>query len=261
MDETALDRTHAAMQAAPEDAGARMAFYHALADSALVLLLERPPEGDRIIPRVFEVDGQSYALAFDSEHRLAAFAPEGAPYAALPGRVLAGMLAPQAVGLGLNLDVAPSSILIPPEAIHWLVETLDTPEPDRLDVRAEALLPPGALPQALLTALDGKLARMGGLAAGAYLAGMRMAGGGEGHLLAFVDAAPGAQDALARAIAEALVFSGMEAGALDVGFVAAADPVSARLARVGLRFDLPQQPERAAPAPPGMDPDRPPILR
>lgn len=265
MDQTPLDLAHAAMQEAPEAAAPRMAFYQTLADTELYLLLEAEVEagGGEITPQLYTVEGAQYALAFDDAARLAGFAETAAPYAALQGRVLAQMLDAQSIGVGVNLGVAPSSILIPPEAVHWLVETLARPGPARSEMRAEALEPPGDVPEPLLMALDAKLARAGGLAHSAYLAGLRYVDGGAGHLLAFVDAAPGAEDVLARSISEALVFSGVEAGALDVAFVAADDPVAARLARVGLRFDLPkpQMPERTAPAAPGMDPDRPPILK
>ena len=80
-------------------------------------------------------------------------------------------------------------------------------------------------------------------------------------MLAFVGALPGAEEALAQATSEALVFSGLDAAALDVGFFDARDVVVERLARVGLRFDLPQPAPAAAPAAPGTDPDRPPRLR
>nr|WP_309503126.1 SseB family protein [uncultured Roseovarius sp.] len=263
MDETLLDTAHAAMQVAPEAVAPRMAFYQTLADTELYLLLESEAEGGEITPQIYIVEDNQYALAFDDAARLAEFAEGAAPYAALPGRVLAQMLGAQAIGVGVNLGVAPSSILIPPEALSWLVETLAQPDPAQTEVRAEALAAPGDLPEALLKALDAKLARAGGLARSAYMASLSFAGGGAGHLLAFVDAVPGAQDALARSISEALVFSGVEAGALDVAFVASDDPVAARLARVGLRFDLPapQAPERSTPAAPGTDPDRPPILK
>ncbi len=263
MDDTPLDRAHAAMEAASDADAPRMAFYRTLADTELFLLLEGEPVGDDITPRTFEVEGAAYAVVFDTADRLAEFTSDGAPYAALPGRVLAGMLGAEAIGLGVNLDVAPSAILIPPAAVQWLAETLAMPAPDQVEVRAEELSAPGNVPEILLTALDAKLARAGGLAASAYLAGMRVTGGGQGHLLAFVDAVPGSEDALARWVAEALVFSGLEAGMLDVGFIAASDPVAARLARVGLRFDLPQMeaPARVERVAPGMDPDRPPILK
>ena len=102
-----------------------------------------------------------------------------------------------------------------------------------------------------------------GLAAFAYLCGVTYAGGRRSHLLAFIDPRPGAEPALARAAGEALTFSGIEAGVMDVGFFRAADPVAARLARAGLRFDLPDT-ERPGPQPgraPGMDPEAPPRLR
>ena len=96
----------------------------------------------------------------------------------------------------------------------------------------------------------------------AYLAAVEWDSGARGHLLAFVDAAPGAEGALARAVHEALTFSGLEAGTIDVAFFRSADPVAARLARVGLRFDLPAfEPRQSAPSAPGTDPDKPPRLR
>ena len=94
----------------------------------------------------------------------------------------------------------------------------------------------------------------------AYLVAATYAGGRRGHLMAFVDTLPGAEPSLARAVGDALTFSGVEAGSLDVGFFRASDPVAARLARVGLRFDLPEAPkaDRVPGSAPGMDPDAPP---
>ena len=53
------------------------------------------------------------------------------------------------------------------------------------------------------------------------------------------------------------------AGVMDVLFLQASDPMAARLARVGLRFDLPvpDRPTPQAPSAPGMDPSKPPKLR
>lgn len=262
MTETPLDTAHAAMTAAPEDAAARLAFYARLADSELFLLLTEEPRGDDISPESFDVADGTYVLAFDRAERLAAFSGRAAPYAALSGRVLAGMLAGQGIGLGVNLDVAPSAILIPAEAMSWLADIV-AHAPDEVEAGISELHPPAGLPEALLTALDAKLASAGGLAAMAYLAAVTYADGSRGHLLGFVDAHAPARGALAKAAGEALSFSGVEAGAMDVGFFDASDPVAAALARVGLRFDLPQPqaPLRADPKPPGSDPDAPPILR
>jgi hypothetical protein len=96
----------------------------------------------------------------------------------------------------------------------------------------------------------------------ALLAGVVYEGGRRGHILALLDAAEGAEGALARAMNEALVFSGIEAGELDVVFLRGTDPVTEAMARVGLRFDLPKpQVQDLSPAAPGMDPSRPPKLR
>ena len=261
-DETPLDTAHAAMAAAPDDGAARLRFYERLADGELFVLLEREAGDESLAPRVFDLEEGPVILVFDREERLAEFAGAPTPYAALPGRVMVAQLAGQGVGLGVNLGTAPSSTLLGPDAVNWLARTLGH-GPEETAARPVALHPPGGLPEALLTALDAKLARAGGLAAAAYLAGVEYHGGRRGHMLAFVDAAAGAEPALARAAAEALTFSGIEAGEMDVTFVAGTDETAARLARVGLRFDLPAPalPERAGPVAPGSDPDRPPILR
>ena len=120
------------------------------------------------------------------------------------------------------------------------------------------MAPPGALPERLLTALDAKLPAMAGLARTAYLAGATYDGGAAGHVLAFVDAVPGAEHDLARAVHEALVFSGVEAGALDVTMLRASNPLAAALARHGLRIDLPQPEEPMRVEAP---PEAPPKLR
>lgn len=256
---TPLDQAHAIME---QNATARLGFYDRLADAELFVLLTQEAEGDQISPQMFDVEDGRFVLGFDRVERLAEFAGGGAPYAALSGRVLAQMLARQQIGLGLNLDVAPSSILIPADAISWLADTTGT-GPDQIEARASQFSAPLGLPEALLKALDAKLATARGLAHAAYLVGVEYDDSARGHMLGFVDAKEGARDALARAVSEALTFSGIEAGALDVAFFRASDSVAGKLAAVGLRFDLPQEEKThiyQRPAP-GSDPDKPPILK
>ncbi|AVO39818.1 SseB family protein [Pukyongiella litopenaei] len=259
-DETPLDAAHAAMVADEADDTARLRFYDRLADAELFLLLTGEPDGDDITPELFDTGEGRFALGFDRAERLAEFTGRPAPYAALSGRVLAGLLAGQGIGLALNPEVAPSSMLLPAAALGWLRDTLDQ-GPGTVEAWIAAFTPPAGLPPALLAALDAKLATAAGLARAAWLVGVEYAGGGRGHLLGFVDAVEGAQTALAGAVSEALVFSGLEAGMLDVGFFAADDPAAARMAGPGLRFDLPEPEPPARPSTPGSDPDRPPILR
>ncbi|MFX0541908.1 SseB family protein [Roseovarius sp. S4756] len=261
MIETALDRAHAAMEAAGDDGAPRLVFYHCLADTQLFVLLTGEPEGDHVTPQTFDLEGTGYALAFDTEERLSGFAGGAAPYAMLPGRTLAGMLADAGAGLGLNLDAGPSSILLPPEALGWLAETLGQGGGAEAQTRPEAVTAPEGVPQALLSALDAKLARAEGLASHACLAGARYSGGATGHVLMFIGAAPGAEGTLTRAVSEALTFSGIEAGALDVGFATAESALAVRLEKVGLRFDLPRASAPLERAAPGSDPSRPPRLK
>lgn len=259
---TLLDAAHAAVSANPDDEGARLRFFERLADGELFLLLEREAEGGRLEPRLFPLEEGPVVLVFDREERLAEFAGGvPVPYAALPGRVIAGMLRGQGIGLGVNLGVAPSEMLLPAQAMDWLAGTLEG-GPETAEAVPEGFDPP-RVPQALVAGLDAKLARAGGLAVAAVLAAVRYRGGRRGHLLAFLGAAAGAEEALARAVREALVFSGVEAGELDVVFLDAGDGAAAAMGRVGLRFDmaLPEPQAPAAPQAPGTDPARPPKLR
>lgn len=257
---TPLDAAHAAVSADPENESLRLRFFERLADGEMVILLEREAVGESLEPKVFELEDGPVVLVFDREERLASFSGGIAPYAALPGRVIAGLLKGQGIGLGVNLGVAPSSMLLPPEAMDWLAETLEE-APEEVEAQPVEFLAP-RVPESLVSALDAKLAKAGGLATSAVLAGVVYAGGRRGHMLAFLDAGEGAETALARAMGEALVFSGIEAGELDVAFLRTGEAAAEAIGRVGLRFDLPA-PEVAqlAPAAPGMDPSRPPKLR
>ncbi len=258
---TALDEAHAAMDAEPQNDAARLRFFERLADSELFLLLTEEARDENISPELFDVADGQFVLAFDREDRLARFSGLPAPYAALSGRVLSSMLAGQGVGLGLNLEVAESSILIPAEALKWLAETLQH-APTEVQSNLSEFFAPVGLPETLLTALDAKLATAVGLAKVAYLVGTLDDKGGRGHLLGFVGAMDGAEAALAKAASEALTFSGVEAGSMDVGFFASDDPVVTKMARVGLCFDLPQPEEsKVHRDAPGSDPARPPILK
>ncbi len=254
---TPLDTAHAAMIAAPEDDAARLRFYERLADSEVFVLLEQESEGDTIAPRIFEIPQGTFILIFDREERLAEFAGGQSPYAGLSGRALCQMIAGQGFGLGVNLEVAPSSFLVPADAVDWLLQTL-THAPTETTESPEEISPPTGLPERFVVALDTKLSTAQGLAKVAYLAGVTYASGRRSHMLAFVDATPGAENALAQAVNESLTFCGIEAGEIDVTFVTASAAICATLARVGLRFDLP---EGLTPNAPGTNPDKPPRLR
>jgi hypothetical protein len=256
---TDLDTAHAAMNAAPDDDAQRLRFYERLADTELFLLLAEEPVGDQVSPEIFDIADGRFTLVFDREERLAEFVGRTVPYAGIAGRSLVRMLTGQGVGLGLNLQVAPSEMLVPAEAVDWLATTLEN-SPEEAEARLTEVSAPGGLPEAVVTGLDRKLAIAAGLARFAYLAAAVYDDGSRGHVLAFVDAVPGAESALAKAAGEALTFSGIEAGTMDVLFVKATDQLAGHLAKVGLRFDLPEFAAAHVPGAPGMDPAKPPRL-
>lgn len=261
---TPLDQAHAAMEAAPAEAEARLRYFAALADTPLLLLLDREAGDGLVAPRLFDLEEGPVVLAFDSAERLAEAAGTVVPYAELPGRVIARQLAGQGVGLGVNLGAQEAgTFLLDSQAVAWLAGVLEH-GPDETRARPQEFLPPGTLPESLLAALDRKLARAAGLARSVLLAEVCYDGGRRGHMLAFLGADPAAEGALARAAGEALTFSGVEAGQIDVTFLDGESPAARAMARVAVRIDLPV-PERPAPAaalrPPGSDPDKPPILR
>lgn len=259
---TELDRAQAAM-ADGSEAAARQ-FYRVLADATVLLLLDHEPTGERINPRVFDLADGPVVLAFDTDERLAGFADGPLPYAALPGRIIAQHLAGQGVSLGLNLGTgAASEVMLPPEALTWLAEMLDT-NAVVLQATPEAFYPPRGLPAGLADALTFTLNGAAGLALAALLVQVRYSNGQRGHMLAVIDAAEPAQAPLARALAEALRFSGVDAGELDVTFLASSDAIVARIALAADVFAVPPvetTPDRPERTPPGSNPDQPPNLR
>ncbi len=259
-EQTELDQAHLAMTQG--DDAARLRFYERLANSHLIVALEREAVGDNVSPELFETGDGRFVLVFDREERLVQFTGKVTPYAGLTGRVLMQMLGGQGIGLALNLEVAPSSILIPAQAIDWLNQTL-AQAPERVAARVVSCWPPSDLPAALYEAVKAKLANAPGLADTAWLVDAAYDDGGKGRFLGFVGAHPGAEAALAKAAAEALIFAGADAGGLDVGFFTPGDPLVSMMERVGREIEIPKPEAREIEkrAAPGSDPDKPPILR
>lgn len=243
-------------------------FYKTLSQSTLFLLLQAEPEGADISPMVFDLPSGRVVLAFDSEDRLGAWAQEvgqGAlPYAALPGRVLAELIAGQeGLALGLNFGAGTASeMVLPDQAMTWLVSMLDVAPAPQIEKIAQ-VLPMDAAPPTLLDTLTRGLAGAGALAQGAVLARVAYTGGAQAHVVAFFGVAEAAQPPLARAVAETLAFSGLEAAAIDVVFPPEG-PTAQMLMQLGVPIPLPQ-PAPPEPAPsrpaPGMNKDAPPKLR
>jgi hypothetical protein len=259
---TELDLAYDAMVAAADgDDAPRLRYYAALADGEMILVLEVEAQGGNVTPKVFDLEDGPVVLCFDSEDKLGAFAAGTVPYAALPGRVIAQQLAGQGIGLAVNLG-APSMMLFPPDAVEWLAETL-AQDVDEVEAVPLGFAAPVGIPDSFLQVLRAKLSRARGRAALAVLSAVTYKGGRRGHVLALVDAQAGTEDGLARAVSEALIFSGLDAAEIDVVFLPASEARVALMKAQGLVLDM-TTPELLAPdqpKAPGTDPDRPPKLR
>ncbi|MBV1902356.1 MAG: SseB family protein [Marinosulfonomonas sp.] len=260
-DMTALDHAHEMMQANEQDKVARLRFYERMADTELCVLLEEESDLETLSPKILTAEGAQFCLVFDTEERLAEFATGTVPYAALSGRSLVNMLAGQDVGLGVNLDVAPSSILIPPDALAWLRDMLSEKAQEATDLPVK-LAAPVDLSDALFAALSSKLALATGLADAAYLVDAAYKSGRAGYLLAVINPVAGSEGALVQAVNEALVFTGEDDLQLDVSFFGSEAPILPHLVNVGLMFEIPvPEPAKIPGAAPGMDKNNPPKLR
>lgn len=252
--DTDLDRAQAAANMAGGDA-ARLAFFRLLADTPLLVLLEREAEGEVLEPRIFSLEEGQVVLAFDREERLAAMGEGPLPYAELPGRILARLLASEGLGLGLNLGSgAASEMLLPLTAMRWLQEML-VPQADvTMDVFGPLTPPEPALAAIVTRILDRAPPTWAGLARS-----VQVYGRGDDALVVIEGAEPEAETALATAFSEALRFADLGGLVVDLTFAQGRN-----LPPGGVRVAWPVAPEVAAPQPPtapGMTRDKPPILR
>ncbi|CAM3101966.1 SseB family protein [Paracoccus nototheniae] len=227
------------------DAPQRARMLSRLADTQLSVALLREPVHDEVELQIFDLDGVRTALACDAEDRLADFFGKPVAYAALPGRILAGLLKSDGAGLLVNPG-HPSEMLLDATMLDWLTGALQAaPEADEAHLQLSA--PDRDVADALAAPLAERLADLRGMVAGAALVGVQ----GAGHAVMIAGAPVDRQPAIAKALSEALAFLPAQPGGVDITFAQTAPPPGALL------FDL------SAPVPeePASRPDRPPILR
>ncbi|SIS62737.1 SseB family protein [Paracoccus saliphilus] len=212
------------------DSAQRARMLSRLADTELSVALTGEPEGDRIELRIFPLEGGPVALACDGEDRLAGFFGAPVAYAAMPGRVLAGLLRQEGAGLLVNPG-HPSEMLLDADMLDWLTGVLSA-APEAAEARLRLTAPAPATVEALAEPLAARLVDMRGLIGGAALAGVQGKGGPSAHLLLIAGSEAGQQPAIAKALAEALSFLPPQPGGVDISFSDAAPPPGA------LRFEL-----------------------
>lgn len=244
-----LDAAHAALTAAPDDAGARLRWYGRLADTELILVLDHEGPPEALTPRVFALEDGPVVLAFDGEHRLASALGSAVPYAALPGRMIVAALVGQGTGLGVNLG-AEAPFLMDASAVDWLAATL-AQAPQTRPLSEAGIGPAPDLPPVLLAELLVRLAAAEGPATAAWL----VAAGGRPTV---VFAGTAAGSALARMVAEAAAFAGTGV-TLDAAVLPPGVALPEAVARHGRPLPLARPAAPEEPAPPR--PAGPPRLR
>lgn len=255
--QTPLDLAHAAMTAAPDDVTARSAYYSQFATTEIFVLLAGEA-GETFEAQMIEMDGRRYALAFDTEERMAAFCDAPTPYLSLSGRTLVQALSGQTVGVGLNLGVAETSMLIPVEALEWISERIG-PEVKIDTGRIAELSPPDLDDIKVLRALDARLAAFSGPDRSAYLV-HALYETERVHLIVLEGVPEPERTAVAGALTEAVRFLNPDL-AIDTLFADREDAVLMAARKAGLRFDMTSQSSReTAQTAPGSDPNKPPIL-
>ena len=151
-----LNKAFREMSQDPENNDARLNYYGVLADTDLFLLLEQETSNEILEPKFIQLEGNNFALAFDSEENLSEFYGEAAAFAQITGRVLAKMLLEEKIGLGINLGVSEGELLLPWEIIEWFVNVLDE-TPNLIQTTPKKFSPVKAFPEIMFKALQEKL--------------------------------------------------------------------------------------------------------
>lgn len=155
--ETALDL---AFERARSDEDETGAFYDALFATTVFMPIrgsfdengeESESEARSVEPLIYEVEGDQSILIFDTEERLARWANEPLNYIGIPGSTFFKMFQGE-MQVGVNLAVAPSSVVIPADVVSWLhdraeaaVESEEVPAGTGMDVTAPPELAPEAI--------------------------------------------------------------------------------------------------------------------
>ena len=80
-------------------------------------------EQDSVVPLVFESEGKSYLMLFDSEQRLTAWAKKEVRHAVVAGHLLAEISTPE-IHWAVNFGVGKAKEFVPDE-IKWLKEGIN----------------------------------------------------------------------------------------------------------------------------------------
>ncbi|RCW88831.1 SseB family protein [Paracoccus lutimaris] len=235
------------------DAPGRARALSRLADTELFAALVAEPATDTAELQSFDLPEGHFALACDSEERLAGFVGGPVAYLAIPGRVLAATLAGEGQGVLINPG-HPSQMMLDAATLRWLTGALAARPSIARAESARRLSPPTPEAVRLLSEpLGQRLADMSGLVGRLTLVQAEWSDGRQGHALMLGGVVPTHEDAVAKAFAELLAFLPQLPGGVDIGFSEREMPAGALM--------LEPAPPPPEPQPPRRDPKAPPRLR
>lgn len=156
---TSLDRAFMQAEVAKDDA-AIQDFYQVFVNEVFYLLLEGEEdcmshEPDNIRPYFVSLEEEKTALIFDTEERMAQFIDKPSHFVTLTGQALVEMFVHHNVQLGLNLGVAPSSLIIHSDILKTLWQDLmsSTDIVDQSDINDITVSPPMLASEVLVKSL------------------------------------------------------------------------------------------------------------
>ena len=234
-----LNKAFLEMSQNPESNDARLKYYGVLADTNLFLLLEQEPSNEILEPKFIQLEGNNFALAFDSEENLSEFYGEAAAFAEVTGRVLAKMLLEEKIGLGINLGVSEGELLLPWEIIEWFVNVLDE-APNLVQITPKKFLRAEAFPEILFKALQEKLMPAVGLFDEIWICAAEYNEDETSHLICLMGAQKPAEQAMIKSIKEVLSFSDINLGNTDVAHFNYDDEACSKIREVGIKLEFPE---------------------
>ena len=234
-----LKKAFEEMSQNPENNDARLNYYGVLADANLFLLLEQEPSNEILEPKFIQLEGKSFALAFDSEESLSEFYGETAAFAQITGRVLAKMLLEEKTGLGINLGVSECELLLPWEIIEWFVNVLDE-TPNLVQTTPKKFLRAIAFPEVLFKALQEKLMPAVGLFDEIWICAVEYNKDETSHLICLMGVQNSAQQAIVKSINEVLSFTDINLGNIDVAHFSYDDEACTKIREIGIKLEFPE---------------------
>ena len=255
--QTRMDRAYQHMQSLPDNDTAGLRFYETFSDANLSVLINAD-----LSMQVFETSQGKIVLAFDTDDRMAEFVSEPTEFMKIPGRELVMRLLGTDTGVGLNLNVAPTSQILTPEILVWLSDLLSV-DSTLLQDQAVGFTANCQSSSDDIAAISSRLENFAGRVSAAYMCGISYSDGVTADALIVVDCDPSVEADLFTAVIETQKFAENNATDLAIKFITSSNPTLSEIRRIGQEIHIPKTipSHPAQPKPPGMDPDKPPILR